>query len=194
MLHSCSYSYMARYDVALTAVVRPQDAGEGRITAVTSKDSFSIYTYADDDIRASWEIGPRFIAMSLLNQGESTIKLSTDEMCYVDYQGAASRVMNAELPLAQRNVVQPVITIPAGAHTSLVVLPVCNIQGARIENLVPSYYQDYDKMLDGGPDFLGKTLKMLVPLRIGDDLREYLFIFKLNKFFPDKEFVPASGF
>jgi hypothetical protein len=191
-LHSCSYTYMARYDVGLSAVIQPQGTEEGQITAIMSRDSTMRYTYENSDILASWVVTHRTLALQLLNRGASTIKMNTDDMCFVDYKGAASRVMNAELPFAQRNAIQPTITVPAGSYTNVAVIPTCNIQGGQVVNLVPSYYKDYDAMMNGGPKYVGKTLQMLVPLHIGGQLKEYLFIFTLDKFLPEAQFELPS--
>ncbi len=193
MLQSCGiFSFVtARYSVGLSSVESPANAKQqfGETKVVNFKDgNLSKYRYEDDYIDIVWYVSAKQFNFNLKNKSGHTIKINWDDVCYVDINGKAGRVMHAGVKYIERNNSQPATTIPKNATISDILLPTDNVYfvsgqygGWREENLIPSTYktqEDYDAYAS---IYVGKKLTILMPIIIENIQNDYTFEFTIDE-------------
>ncbi len=190
-LTSCGMlkSYVASYDVALSAVESPADAKKqfGETKVVTFKDGeVSKYRYEDDFIDIIWYVSSKQFNFVLKNKSNHTIKINWDDISFVDYTGKVGRVMHAGVKYTDRNSSQPASTVPKNASIEDILLPTDNVYyvsgqygGWRERLLIPSIYQTPQAFAAEANDYVGKTMKILMPIMIENVQNDYTFEFNI---------------
>ncbi len=190
-LTSCGMlkNYVASYDVALSAVESPADAKKqfGETKVVTFKDGeVSKYRYEDDFIDIVWYVSSRQFNFVLKNKSNHTIKINWDDISFVDYNGKVGRVMHSGVKYTDRNNSQPATTIPKNANIEDILLPTDNVYflsgqygGWQEKLLIPSIYQTKEAFAAGANDYVGKTMKILMPIMIENVQNDYTFEFNI---------------
>lgn len=190
-LTSCGMlkSYTAMYDVSLSAVESPADAKKqfGETKVVTFKEGeVSKYRYEDDFIDIVWYVSLKQFNFKLTNKSNHTIKINWDDISFVDYDGKVGRVMHAGVKYTDRNSSQPASTVPRGANIEDILLPTENVYyvsgqygGWREKYLIPCVYDTPEKFAAGANDYVGKTMKVLMPIMIENVQNDYTFEFNI---------------
>jgi len=190
-LTSCGMlkSYTASYNVQLAAVESPADAKKqfGETKVVTFKDGeIDKYRYEDDYINIVWYVSSKQFNFKLTNKSNHTIKINWDDISFVDYDGKVGRVMHAGVKYTDRNSSQPASTVPKGASIEDILLPTENVYyisgqygGWREKYLIPCVYDTPEKFAAGAKDYVGKTMKVLMPIMIENVQNDYTFEFNI---------------
>lgn len=188
---SCGFlkSYTANYDVTLASVESPADAKAqfGETKVVTFQEgNVNKYRYEDDYIDIVWFVGSTEFNFKLTNKSNHTIKLNWDDISYVDCNGSTGRVMHSGVKYNERNNSQPATTIPRGASITDILLPTDNVYftsgkygGWNERLLIPSIYSKKEEFAVGAPSYVGKTMKILMPIMIENVQNDYTFEFSI---------------
>lgn len=191
VLTSCGMlkSYTASYSVQLSAVESPADAKKqfGETKVVTFKDGeVDKYRYEDDFIEIIWYVSTKQFNFKLTNKSNHTIKINWDDISFVDYDGKVGRVMHAGVKYTDRNGSQPATTVPKNASIEDLLLPTENVYylsgqygGWREKLLIPSIYQTPEAFAAGANEYVGKTMKILMPIMIENVQNDYTFEFNI---------------
>lgn len=195
LLTSCGTTYQARYAVGLNSVESPADAkqqfGETKVVNFTEAD-LTKYRYEDDYIDIVWYVGTKQFNFTLKNKSNHTIKINWDDISYVDIKGNTGRVMHSGVKYIDRNASQPASSVPKGASLTDILLPVDNVYyvngqygGWREKLLIPAYYQSKEAMQQEAPTYVGKQMKILMPISIENVQNDYTFVFNIDELLPN---------
>lgn len=187
---SCA-SYRAVYDITLAEVERPADAkdryGEQKIVRF-EEEGKTKYSFEDEMVKLVWiPLSSQFM-FTLNNKTDHSIKIIWDETVYVDENGMSKRVMHSGVKYTERNNPQPPTTIVRGATISDLIFPSDNVYyvsgqygGWRETPLFPnSSMTSSQELLEKAKPLIGKTVQILLPLKIEDVVNEYIFSFTVN--------------
>lgn len=194
LLCSCGTSYMASYDVTLSKVESPADVkanfGETKVVHLT-ENNLSKYQYEDDYIDIIWYVSSKNLHFSLKNKSGHSIKINWDDVSFVDINGKVGRVMHSGVKYIDRNNSQPATTIPNGAKIDDLLIPTDNVYyvsgstytvgGWREANLIPSFYNTKEKMTAEAGSYVGKTMRVLMPITVEGVQNDYTFEFQVSK-------------
>ncbi len=182
-------SYTALYDVALASVESPADAkaqfGETKVVSF-KEGEVSKYRYEDDYIDIVWYVSTKQFNFTLKNKSNHTIKINWDDISFVDYNGSVGRVMHAGVKYTDRNSSQPASTVPKNASITDILLPTDNVYyisgqygGWQEKMLIPSIYKTPQDFAAGANSYVGKTMKILMPIMIENVQNDYTFEFNI---------------
>ena len=176
------------YDVSLKSVESPANAkikfGETKVVKV-EQDDLSKYQYEDDFIKIFWYVSSSQFNFEITNKSEHTMKLSWDDMSYVDENGKTNRVMHSGVKYTERNNSQPASVLPKNASLSDLLLPTDNVyyssssysSGWIEKALFPNYKSQEEAQ---NSPALGKTVRVVFPVIIQDVVNEYIFEFSVD--------------
>lgn len=189
MLLSSCFGPRLMYNVGLSNVEAPADAkkqyGETKIVTL-EEEGKSGYKYEDDYIDISWFVGSSQFSFNLKNKSEYSIKIPWDDVTYINTAGSVGRVMHSGVKYIDRNNSQPASVIPKGASLSDIVQPTDNVYyvsgqygGWRTSNLF-NFNIDKANLETSKAPYIGKTVRILLPILIQDVRNEYVFEFKID--------------
>lgn len=97
--------------------------------------------------------------------------------------------MHSGVKYIDRNSSQPASVIPAGATLDDIIVPVDNVDyseytGWYTSGLIPNYYNSLEDYNQGAPEYVGKTMKIMMPIYLEDVKNDYTFTFKINELLP----------
>jgi hypothetical protein len=180
---------MATYDVALSSIEVPanvkQQYGETKIVTFNEND-VNKYSYEDGYMKITWYVTSTTFYFDLVNKSGHAIKINWDDVAYVNIKGATSRVMHAGVKYNEKDKSQPASVVPKNATISELVLPTDNVfyqdgVGWREANLIPSFYQSIDALKKEAPTYVGKKMRILMPIVIENVQNDYIFEFNVEK-------------
>ncbi|MFR9542635.1 MAG: hypothetical protein SNH27_11325 [Rikenellaceae bacterium] len=186
---SCAFGPYLSYNVGLSNVEAPADAkeqyGETKIVTLDVEGKTN-YKYEDDYIDISWFVGSSQFSFVLKNKSDYSIKIPWDDVTYINTAGSVGRVMHSGVKYTDRNASQPASVIPNGASLSDIVQPTDNVYyvsgsygGWRTSNLF-NFSIDKNNVATSATPYIGKTVKILLPVLIEDVRNEYVFEFRIN--------------
>lgn len=189
---SCgTQSRIPKYDIVLSSVESRADNNVVDSIASVQEDGVSQYVYEDNYMRILWFVGETSFHFSLMNITDETIRINWDNIVYVDYDGEAGRVMHSGVKYNERNSEQAATVVPRGTKITDVLLPAANVewgygmygQGWREKPLLKGLVWKPVDEVNRNPymDYTGKMMKIVMPLEIGNDVREYTFTFVAKK-------------
>lgn len=175
-------NYYANYDIILCEVEAPDG-----ISGTLERTDEGIFIYEDSLILAALDVRDlKSFRLSLTNRARHTIRIQWDEASYVNISGMAERVTHSGVPYAEKDNAQPPTTVPRRATISEVIIPSSNIFYAAkqwfIHFLFNVHYESLSELQEKAPLYVGKEMSLLLPLEINGELKDYMFIFKVEKF------------
>lgn len=191
--------YFATYDISLSEVERPAQAkeryGEQKIEKVQEKEIFKYY-FEDEMVRILWIPTSSGISFILNNKTGHSIKIIWDEAAFVDENGGSHRVMHSGVKYIDRNSSQPPTVVVRKGKIEDFVFPTDYIywkkgyygiyysEPGEWEKLplIPNFQSGgtIDELQNKANSYVGKTLQILLPLKIEDIVNDYIFTFKIN--------------
>lgn len=188
---------MASYSVGLSSVESPADAklqfGETKVVSFIDEQGIDKYRYEDDYIEVVWTVSATQFHFDLKNKSDYTIKINWDDISYVDINASAGRVMHAGIRYVDRNNSQPPTSIPKNATITDVLIPTDNVflntgayGGWQTKNLIPSFYKSQDALNQYAESYVGKKMKILMPIVIESVQNDYTFEFNIDKWLNQK--------
>lgn len=191
MLTSCM-TYQGFYNVGLQEVERPENAkeryGESKIINF-EEEGKTKYSYEDELIKIVWLPLSTQFAFTLENKSDNSIKIIWDEAVYVDENGSSGRVMHSGVKYVDRSNPQPPTVVVKKAKVDDMVVPTDNIYyisgqygGWQTKPLFPNRATTQEELNTLTQKYVGKTVKILLPLQIQETVNEYIFSFKVENF------------
>lgn len=191
MLTSCM-TYQGFYNLGLQEVERPENAkeryGESKIINF-EEEGKTKYSYEDELIKIVWLPLSTQFAFTLENKSDHSIKIIWDEAVYVDENGSSGRVMHSGVKYIDRSNPQPPTVVVKKAKIDDMVVPTDNIYyisgqygGWRTKPLFPNSATTQEELNTLTQKYIGKTVKILLPLQIQETVNEYIFSFKVENF------------
>lgn len=191
MLTSCM-TYQGFYNVGLQEVERPENAkeryGESKIINF-EEEGKTKYSYEDELIKIVWLSLSTQFAFTLENKSDNSIKIIWDEAVYVDENGSSGRVMHSGVKYVDRSNPQPPTVVVKKAKVDDMVVPTDNIYyisgqygGWQTKPLFPNQATTQEELNALTQKYVGKTVKILLPLQIQETVNEYIFSFKVENF------------
>lgn len=191
-LVSCS-SFIPKkinYTLQLTEVERPADAKEqyGDYKIDNSvENSVGIARYKDELVSLDWTVETDMFGFALKNNSDNSIKIIWDEAVYIDVFGNSGRVIHSGIKFIAKNEPQAPTVIAKKAKITDVIVPADNIYyssskyntGWQKKPLFQSSYYEVASFEKIKEIYLGKEVRVLLPLKIEDVVNEYTFTFKI---------------
>lgn len=189
---SCSTVSVANYSVGLQSVESPVDAKTqfGETKVVNFDDNgISKYRYEDDYIDIVWFVDSDRFNFDLKNKTDHTLRINWDDISYVNYAGQVKRVIHSGIKYSETSSIQPATNIPKGTSLVDVLVPDENIEfigdelSWKVDYLIPSVYKTPEEFNaeDGATSYVGKTLKIVMPIMIQNVQNDYIFTFKIEE-------------
>ena len=183
----------AIYAVTLREVTRSTDGPNAlwrsKITRIEEGDSAK-FRFEDGTLSALWFFTPDGPWAQIKNTSQRTLVIAWDRSALVDRSGTSHRLVSSHTTYAAKNAVQPPIAIPPGAKISEALIPadaiVLGSNGREIEPILPrkvTVRTDSTGSFITSRQMIGDTLKVLLPVEIGDQQFEYLFEFVVEGVF-----------
>ena len=167
-----------RYSIQLVSVDAPKDILHGVVDSTTS-------TYEDSIIKINWQYAVSQIDFKLTNKTDQTLKLIWDDAAYISAENETERVFHKGIKYIDRENPQPPTSIYKKTSISDLVAPTSysyyvsgQYGGWRSKPLIPTMAKAFSRKVVYRPDLLGKTIRVVLPLKMGDKTLEYVFIFK----------------
>lgn len=134
-------------------------------------------TFEDDAVNIDFLITDRQLGFMIKNKLDDPVKISWDEVSYIDLSGRSHRVIHEGTKIVDRERPQPATLVPPTG---------------RLEDFIyPADYPKWDAIISTWDEPLmlppsqlaeqakGGTFSMFIPLDIGGKRRNYLFTFKI---------------
>ena len=194
VITSCSV-HKGSYDMKLQKVERTKNSennyGESKIVNF-KEEGKSKYSYEDQMIKIVWTPVSTQFGFILDNKTNHSIKIIWDEAVYIDENGSSERVMHSGVKYSESTNPQiPTIIIKNG-NVSDILIPVDNIYyvsgkygGWNTQPLFTDWAYSPEELYIVTQEYIGKSVKILLPLKIEGVVNEYIFTFKFEGFTPD---------
>ncbi len=191
VLVSCM-AYQGFYKVGLKKVERSQNDkekyGESKIVNFEIDGKIS-YAYKDDMIEIVWIPAATQFNFTLRNLTDHSIKIIWDEAAYIDQNGSSRRITHAGVKYIDRNNPQPPSVIAKNANIDDVIIPTDNIYfisgkygGWSKKPLFDNKANTKESLNKITKQYVGKEVRILLPLKIQKVVNEYIFTFKVEAF------------
>ena len=196
-------TYRARYGFLLSRVERPEKAsqwyGPPKLETLSPKLDYR-YVFEDGLVRVRWAFRGNQMAFSLENKAEHSIQIPWDEAAFVDESGRSHRVMHASVKFADREKPQPPSVVAPKEQLEDIVAPtdyVRRVEGTRStagrweeKSLLPDFdfhsssvkgeYATFADFETAAKSKVGKTIQILLPLKVEDVVNNYIFTFQID--------------
>lgn len=196
-------TYRARYGFLLSCVERPEKAsqsyGPPKIETLSAKLDYQ-YVFEDELVRVRWAFRSNQMAFSLENKAGHSIQIPWDEAVFVDESGRSHRVMHASVKFADREKPQPPSVVAPKQRLEDIVAPTDYVRwveetrsaAGRWEekSLLPDFdlhsstlkgeYATFADFETAAKSKVGKTIQILLPLKIADVVNNYIFTFQIE--------------
>jgi hypothetical protein len=190
----CSVSGL--YILNLSEVERPESAkeryGEQKII---NFDGGVSYVYEDELIKIAWFPSSTQFGFVLENKSDYSIKVIWDDAAYVNTKGSSGRIIHSGIKYNERNNLQPSTVIPKNTYLDDIIIPTENIYyeewsllwgyagaGWRTNAILPNKADSKKELNRMTKFFIGKTVKILLPLQVQETVNDYIFTFNITDF------------
>jgi hypothetical protein len=173
------------YDISLDKVnlINPEKID---LTDIV-KDDMNKYTFNDERIKIKWGFSPSQFSFNLLNQTTDSIEIVWDKSAYIDIDGKNHRLIHSGVKYIERNNSQPNTIIIPNTSIDDIIYPSDYIYynegeygGWRESPLFNTYVEQKSALDEAINTYVGKNVQTLLSLKIGDNIYNYVFTFKIN--------------
>lgn len=185
-------TYTGIYKVGLQEVESPKNIKEqfGETKVVNFQDQgVTKYSYEDGLIKIVWLPLSTQFSFNLTNKSDHSIKIIWDEVAYVNENGSSQKVFHSGVKYIDRNNSQPPTTIVKGANIDDLIMPTDNVYfvsgqygGWQELPLFKNRASTPEELNTLKSSYVGKVVKILLPIKIEETTNEYLFTFKIEDF------------
>ncbi|MGB3860765.1 MAG: hypothetical protein WA915_01685 [Candidatus Aminicenantaceae bacterium] len=190
--------YNLQYDFVLGEVVRPAEATEllGEQKMSTTEEEDYTYIFEDGMIKILWLPSVAMFEFLLENKTNSPIKIIWNEAAYVCEKGDSHKIIHAGVKYSQRNRHQMPSAIEPKSRLKDFVYPadyMSFVDEGWIEKplwsgnwegkpLLPTSQKggDPQEFLNSAKSSIGRTIQVLLPIRVEDVTYDYTFIFRVR--------------
>jgi uncharacterized protein YcfL len=150
--------------------------------ALKNNSEDSKLLFEDEKIKIKFSFEKEFLTKNintlnfeLKNKTELTMKLLWEQVTYIDTNGRAQSVLKSGVRFIERDRAIPPTTIPSNSMINDLIIPKENVNWNHISG---SWIQE--PLLKNKKIYDGKTIRLLIPLEIEEEIIEYNFIFKIS--------------
>jgi hypothetical protein len=196
-------TFRARYSFSLSRVERPEKAsqryGPPKIETLSLNQDYR-YSFEDELVRVRWAFRSNQMAFSLENKADHSIQIPWDEAAFVDESGRSHRVMHASVKFADREKPQAPSVVAPKELLEDIVAPTDYVRWVERtrstagrweeESLLPDFdfhssslkgeYATFADFENAAKSKVGKTIEILLPLRVEGVVNNYLFTFQIE--------------
>jgi hypothetical protein len=188
MLTGCM-TYQGFYNVGLQEVERPENAkeryGESKIVNF-EEEGKTKYSYEDDMIKIVWLPLSTQFGFTLQNKTDHSIKIIWDEAVYVDQNGSSRRVIHKDIRYTDINNPETSSVVVKNATVDEMIVPADNIYsgygGWKTKPMFPNSANSEKELSILAQQYIGKEVRVLLPLKIQETINEYIFTFKVESY------------
>lgn len=185
-----SCSYYGTYVVRLNGVEYPKNIkiNSDSLQVIEYQDQgITKYMYEDSQISISWLPLNSQFSFNLINKSNHTMKIIWDDAVYVNENGNSQRVLHKGVKYIDRDNSQLSTIINRGSNVDDVIIPTDNIHfvsgyGWKEFPLFKNNARSTDELYILEKKYVGKTVKILLPIKKDDIINEYIFTFKIENF------------
>ncbi len=183
----------AVYSIPLTLVENnvSKYSESDRIDILASDDNGLLRSqYEDSLIQIIWKCDGKRFWFNLLNKTNYPITIDWDNIVFVDTDSEIGNVIHSGTKYIDRNNGQLKTIVPRKAKISDFLVPSKNcvfnqggyftIGGWQENYLFPCVYKNQKTLDRDAPNFIGKTMRIDMPMQIGDKEHGYSFYFELK--------------
>lgn len=191
LLSSCM-SFNGIYKVGLQEVECPKNIKEqfGETKVANFQDQgVTKYSYEDGQLKIIWLPSSTQFNFTLTNKSEHTLKIVWDDAVYISTDGTSQKIMHSGVKYIDRNNSQPATTVIKGAKIDDLIMPTDNIYyvsgqygGWREAPLFKNWAATAEELKVISSSFVGKVVRVMLPIKIEDTTNEYIFTFKIEDF------------
>lgn len=168
------------YSAYLSSVEVSKEIKKGVFDSISS-------IYEDDLIKINWTYATSQIEFELKNKSEQTFKIIWDDAAFISISNESGRIFHKGIKYIDRENSQPPTSVYKGTILSDLVLPTSyaylvpgQYGGWRSLPLIPIIQSTWSKKIEYKPELIGKTMRIILPIKIEEKLIEYVFNFKTN--------------
>lgn len=166
-------------DMRLTEVRRPADVSE-RWGDYEIEEAEKGLAYEDELIRAVTIPTNRAFTLIVENKTKHSLQLLWDQMSFVSPEGSASKVTSGETKVMNVGESQPPTPIPANANVTVMAIPNAVIYDSDGDGI-----DDVNRLFTAADttrfeEIKGKTVRLILPLKVEDTVNEYTFVFSVE--------------
>lgn len=191
--------YNLQYDFVLGEVERPSESAEllGEQKMSTTEEAGYTYTFQDRIIKILWLPSVTMFEFLLENKTDSPMKIVWNEAAYVSEKGDSHKIIHSGVKYSQRNRYQIPSAVEPQSSLKDFVYPADYMSYAgegwvekplwsgRWEGkpLLPASQKggDPQEFLNSAKNYIGKSIQVLLPIRVEDMTYDYTFIFKIKE-------------
>ena len=166
------------YSAHLYSVELPKDATVGKIDSLLS-------VYEDSIIKIDWDYASTQIGFELTNKSEQTIKIIWDDAAYISLSNESSRIFHNGIKFVDRENPQPPTSIYKKTTLSDLIAPTSyttyvsgQYGGWNSRPLIPVSASAWSTKIEYIESLLGRTMRIILPIKIEDKVIEYAFSFR----------------
>lgn len=184
-------SYEAVFDVHLVEVAAaPPGAGGSASREIRrlGDGGRNVFIFEDEVISVFWMPRATRFEFKLANKAGETIRVLWDEAAYVDEKGESRRLVHGGTEPRDRNRAQPPSTVVRGGAIGDFLLPADRLETRGVFRtrhegaLLAAPSANREGLKAKAQTFVGKRVKVLLPLQRAGALKEYLFTFEIRGF------------
>jgi len=183
-------SARAQYDIGLSEVQTTFRAagkyGEPVIKRV-GDPGVDHNVYVDGVLGFGWFLSPYRLSFLLANHTDRSIRIIWDEAAYVDANGVSHRVIHEGVKYIDRSASQPPSVVPPNSEIHDSIIPVDHVYfmsgqygGWGELPLLPVSAYSKKHMESIVEQYVGKTLRVLLPIELQNVVVDYIFTFRIN--------------
>jgi hypothetical protein len=200
---SSSYYFNAQYYLSFDKVERPKSFNDrySQIKTDTAINNQKYNFYFEDSIfQILWLVTSTAIGFYINNKTDHSLKIMWDDAAFVDQNGTTHRVMHTGVKYSQKDQAQPPSVIVRKGNFSDIVQPTDYVYFKEATEFSSASWEenpllenfDYHSELTKGkyPTLeaftiavkanVGKTIQVLLPVRIEETTNDYIFSFKVD--------------
>ncbi|MEA3369003.1 MAG: PDZ domain-containing protein [Candidatus Ratteibacteria bacterium] len=149
--------------------------------------------FEDENIKIKFIVGEKKIGFNLENKSNGPVKILWDNSAYIDVRNTSHRIMHQGVRYIERDRVQPPTSIAPSTSIDDLILPVDNVVsvyggGWKTAPLFPALGEEEKNE----QFYRGKQFGILMALDINNNIKNYLFKFKIDDVFAPKYFSPTK--
>jgi hypothetical protein len=182
--------------ITITCYSQKKDKREGAYSAylysvevseksLVGKIDSSTSLYEDSIIKIKWDYSYSQMSFKLKNKSEQTLKIIWDDAVYISITNETDKVFHDGIKYIDKENSQPPTSIYKNTILSDLIAPVSysyfvsgQYGGWRSNPLIPVPINVWSKKIEYIKDFLGLTIRVILPIKIEDKTIEYTFNFR----------------
>ena len=182
--------FQPSYEMQLVSVQRPAKAQERygpQALSTVAESSVTRYSFEDNLVRVVILASGGRVGFDVKNKTDNVIKLPWNEAALVDIDGKSQQVMHNGMKYTECMSPKAPSVLPPKGSLDDEVIPCSNVRFGYsswiVSDLVPGTLveaADTARAMTAARGYLGKQIRVLLPLQIEDVVNDYVFTFEVK--------------